>query len=456
MSETSQLLSDYAENGSETAFRELVSRYINFVYSAALRIVGGDTHLAEDVVQTVFVDLARNARKLSRDSALGGWLHRDTCFVASKMLRTDRRRAAREREALLMKLTPDHSEANLRTVAPVLDEAINNLDAEDRTAILLRFFEQHDFRAIGAALGSNEDAARMRVNRALQKLQLTLKRQGISMSAVALGTALAAEAVNAAPAGLAIKVASAALATSLATGAATTAIKIMAFTKTHAAIAGAIVTIAITTPLFVMHEARLKSNAELELAKAKKQLAALADDNANLSNNLADAQTAQEKQMRELLKLRGVVRSTDTKRTASTRPTRQSTAPTPTAAADSDQNQEPYWASRGRDSRNIVTMLIMHANEHGGKLPQNVDDLNAYSGNYPLSGTNQFDIVYQGSLNDLKNPSETIVLREPQPVRTPQGKWAKVYGFADGHAELHEEPTGDFQTYEKEHGIASR
>ena len=142
---------------------------------------------------------------------LGGWLHRDTCFVAGKILRTERRRAAREREAALMNSTPDHSEANLRSIAPVLDDAINNLDAEDRTAILLRFFEQHDFRTIGAALGSNEDAARMRVNRALQKLHLTLKRQGVSMSAAALGTALAAEAVSAAPVGSRqIKVASAA------------------------------------------------------------------------------------------------------------------------------------------------------------------------------------------------------------------------------------------------------
>jgi hypothetical protein len=82
MSETSQLLAEYVDNGSETAFRELVSRYIGLVYSSALRMAGGDAHLAEDICQTVFIDLARNASKLSRDSALGGWLHRNACFVA--------------------------------------------------------------------------------------------------------------------------------------------------------------------------------------------------------------------------------------------------------------------------------------------------------------------------------------------------------------------------------------
>lgn len=456
MSETSQLLADYAENGSETAFRELVSRYISFVYSSALRLVGGDAHLAEDVCQNVFVDLARNAKKLSRETMLGGWLHRDTCFVAGKLLRTERRRAAREREAAFMNSTQDHSEANLRAVAPVLDEAINTLDADDRAAILARFFEQKDFRAIGAALGSNEDAARMRVNRALQKLHLTLKRQGISMSAAALGTALTAEAVSAAPAGLAIKVASAAFATSITTGAATTAIKIMAITKTHAAIIGAVVTIAVTTPLFLMHEAKIKSDAELQLARSHKQLASLADDNASLSNSLADANASMDRQTRELLRMRSAGRANDKKATAaayrSQSASPQTAAPQPTP----NDNQEPAWAGRAHDSRNIATMLIMHANEHNGQLPQNVEDLGKFADTYQLTGTNQFEIVYHGSMNDIKDPANTIIVRESQPLPTADNQWAKVYGFADGHSELHTEPNGHFESYEKEHGLAAR
>jgi len=88
MTDSRKLLEDYVENGSETAFRELVSRYINLVYSTAVRLVDSDTHLAEDVVQTVFMDLARQARALSKDVMLGGWLHRHTCFVAAKAMRS--------------------------------------------------------------------------------------------------------------------------------------------------------------------------------------------------------------------------------------------------------------------------------------------------------------------------------------------------------------------------------
>jgi len=59
---------------------------------------------------------------------------------------------------------------------------------------------------VGEALGSSEDAARMRVNRALQKLEIILKQRGVTASAAALGAALMAQAVAAAPSGLAASV----------------------------------------------------------------------------------------------------------------------------------------------------------------------------------------------------------------------------------------------------------
>jgi Sigma-70 region 2 len=102
MTTSQQLLAEYRAHGSEAAFQELVNRYTDLVYSTALRLVGGDTHRAEDVAQTVFVDLARQARKLSAQTMLGGWLYRDTCFAAAKAMRGERRRQAREQEAVRM------------------------------------------------------------------------------------------------------------------------------------------------------------------------------------------------------------------------------------------------------------------------------------------------------------------------------------------------------------------
>ncbi len=238
MTDHQSLLAEYVQTGSDSAFRELVSRYVDLVYSTALRLVGADTHCAEDVAQTVFADLARLAKTLPADVKLGGWLHRDTCFVAANLMRGERRRKSRERQATEMNALQNHSETDYSLVAPILDEAINELGEADRTAILLRFFEQQDFRAVGQALGSNEDAARMRVIRALEKLEHYLKRRGITTTAATLGVVLAANAVQAAPVGLAVTISTAAAleGTTLASATTTTAIKTIAMTTTKKAL----------------------------------------------------------------------------------------------------------------------------------------------------------------------------------------------------------------------------
>ena len=218
MTDSQKLVADYVERGSEAAFRELVTRYVDLVYSTAFRLVDRDSHLAQDVSQTVFVDLARMARTLSNDVMLGGWLHRHTCFVAAKTMRGERRRQSRERQAVEMNALEEHSKADFSEVVPLLDEAINELGEEDRKAVLLRFFEQYDFRKIGVAIGSNEDAARMRVNRAVEKLQSLLERRGVTSTAAALSMVLSVNAVQAAPIGLSIVIANTTLAATTAAG----------------------------------------------------------------------------------------------------------------------------------------------------------------------------------------------------------------------------------------------
>ena len=221
MNDSQQLLRQYRETGSESAFRELVDRYVNLVYSTALRSVGGDAHRAQDVGQIVFADLARKASKISPDVMLGGWLHRHTCFTAANVMRGERRRQVREQQAMEMKAMHEETAPDFSQIAPVLDDAINALGDEDRAAILLRFFEQRDFRTVAERLGINEDTARMRVRRALEKLESLLKRKGIITTASALGIAVSTHAIQAAPTGFAAVAATAALAGT--TAAATTA-----------------------------------------------------------------------------------------------------------------------------------------------------------------------------------------------------------------------------------------
>src|SRR5579862_672202 len=102
MTESQTLLADYVVTESEAAFQGLVGRYVDLVYSTAVRMVGGDTHLAKDVTQTVFIDLARKARTLGGEVLLGGWLHHHTVFVASTAVRRERRWRLPEKKAAEM------------------------------------------------------------------------------------------------------------------------------------------------------------------------------------------------------------------------------------------------------------------------------------------------------------------------------------------------------------------
>src|ERR1700761_5685031 len=91
-----ELLREFARTNSEDAFAELVKRHVNLVYSAALRQVNGDAHLAQDVTQSVFSDLARKAAWLSRRQSLSGWLYTSAHFAAAKVIRAETRRRNRE------------------------------------------------------------------------------------------------------------------------------------------------------------------------------------------------------------------------------------------------------------------------------------------------------------------------------------------------------------------------
>jgi len=304
------LLAEYSKTGSEEAFRELVSRYVDLVYSAAVRLVNGDEQLAEDVTQTVFADLARMAGKLSRESMLGGWLHRHTCFVASKMMRSERRRLARERQAVEMNASEDHSAENFALIAPVLDEAVNQLGVEDRTAIMLRYFEQKDFKSVGEALGSNEEAARKRVDRALTKLESLLKLRGVALSGAALATTLAAQTVTAAPAGFALTISTAALASAAAgTGTTLTVLQIMSMTKLKIGIITAVVAAGVAIPWVMQHNTQAKLNEVSEaLRKQREQTSHLVEENGRLSNLVAQtASTPAAAPSSDTMKLRGEV-----------------------------------------------------------------------------------------------------------------------------------------------------
>ena len=235
------LLRQYAAGKSEDAFTALVNRHLNLIYSAALRQVRS-AQLAEEVAQSVFSDLARSAAKLKPDTILTAWLYEVARRTAIDLVRKESRRQLRERAALEM--TAMNSTASDWTqLEPLLDEAMDALEATDRAAVLLRYFENKSLRDVGQALGTTDDAAQKRVSRAVERLRAFFALRGVSVGAGGLAAVISANAVQAAPAGLAATISSAAILAGTTITTTVTATKAIAMTTLQKTIVTATVAI---------------------------------------------------------------------------------------------------------------------------------------------------------------------------------------------------------------------
>src|ERR1035441_407073 len=195
ISEDMRLVREYAESNSEQAFASLVSQHVNLVYSVALRQVH-DPHLAEEITQAVFIVLARKAKSLSPKTILSGWLCRTARNVSANTLKIQRRRQFREQESQMQSILNESDSDDWSQIAPLLDEALNCLGTKEHDAVVLRFLDGKELKHVGAAMGTTEDGARMRVNRGLEKLRAFFTKRGVSLSTAAIAGAVSANSVD--------------------------------------------------------------------------------------------------------------------------------------------------------------------------------------------------------------------------------------------------------------------
>ncbi len=387
----SALLREYVERDSEEAFAALVTRHVNKVYSVALRLTG-NPHSAEEITQAVFVILARKSRQLGKRVILSGWLYQTARLTAVTFIRGGIRRARREQEACMQTaLNENESEAWMQ-IAPLLDAAMAGLNETDRHAVVMRFFDGKSIREVAAALGANEEAAKKRVSRALEKLRAFFAKRGVSSTTAIIAEAISANSVQAAPVALAKSVTAVAMAKGATAGGSTLtliqgALKIMAWTKAKTAVvAGAILILATGTTTVVIKHYSHHSFGEPPLTPA----------------NMASFQKESTKLVHDI---------------------------------------------------KMATMACMlFAMDHRNQLPASFAQLNAWQQQTSLSDAD-WEFVAGGDKHSFTNPAKTIYVMEKEPRRSPDGKFVKVYATVDGRVFLITSPAEDFTAVEKQRGF---
>jgi RNA polymerase sigma factor (sigma-70 family) len=464
-----QLLQAYAASRSEAAFAELVHRHIDLVYSAALRMVC-DSHQAEDVTQGVFVALAQNARQLTQHPVLSGWLHRTTQNLAANAVRTNVRRQTREQEAAAMnELLSAGSDVSWEQIAPHLDAALGELSEPDRDAVLLRYFEKKSAQEMAERLGISDEAAQKRVSRAVERLREFFAKRGVTVGASGLVIVISANAVQAAPVGLAVTISAAALAGTLTATTLATKTALMTMNwinaKSIAAIAASALVAGTGTYLVQQQEANRLRNENQSFAALQQQLTGERDAALTVSTANIDELERLRREKGELLRLRGEVGTLRTqareleKLREHNRQLQTSLAKVSQAAQHSETDpeadlQRQVVIAKLNDAKLLVLGLHMYASDNQNRLPADINQASNYWANagHRLTETNQFELVIQGSLTSITNPSTVIAVREKE-ASLVNGKWVKAYGFADGHSEYKREPPEGFDAWEKQHMI---
>ncbi|MBI1178401.1 sigma-70 family RNA polymerase sigma factor [bacterium] len=449
------LLARFRNHRDDAAFRQLVERHIGMVFAVSQRVTGSREQ-AEEIAQTTFARLADRSEEITRETVLAGWLYQTARRLALSAVRSDTRRRQREQIAAAM----NFNEPGPDTVAEHLESAMDQLKPEDRDALVLRFFEDRNLRDVGQELGLSEDAARMRVNRALEKLRGIFGKLGIAGSIAWLTTTLPTSASATVPVGLAASITTAVLSgtaigtTASITHGASTTMNILNL-KTGAAVLAAAAITGTSTYLVKDHEAdHVKS--ELQAANESRSQLMTDKDQAAAAIKLRDDQIEQLKnEVADLPRLRGQLDSAD--RTIAqltvvkeqydqlTRMLKEGALKPPSNFASILEQTEGLanvreWHAKERYAQLLAQALATAADQDGGMFPSSIEAAKAFMGDKFYGGArvlgilvraDDFEVSYKGKLSDIKEPEKTMLLREKEPVRYFNKMPSRTCLFAD-------------------------
>ena len=456
-----ELLKRYATTGAEEPFAELVRRHLNLVWGAAKR-VSGNAEPARDVAQIVFTDLARKAAQLSSTTVLEGWLYRAACHAASKQIRTEIRRGQREQLAMhdqqLHSPSADEVKA-VEALQSVLDAGLAELSEPDRDAVVVRFLAGRSFAEVGRILGTNDDAAQKRVQRALERLRESFRKRGVPVGGGLVAAALVSAGSQAAPAGLTALVTTAALAGAATAGWGTVSIIALMKTKLAVGILGGVAVAA----AFVWQQRNVNRIGE-ENAALRRQVAGLAAEAESQKASpaaVADGELARLRdEHAELLRLRGEIArmrpagETDLTKRLQSAESRATQAQAKADYLESWARFSAHQASMINASKILGLAARTFAADNQHRLPTTFEEMKSemnLSAEGLFSGRISPDLFefYAHERLVTEEEGQMILFREKAPRPTPDGQFERTYCLVDGSVQNVPSPNGDSSEFEK-------
>jgi RNA polymerase sigma-70 factor (ECF subfamily) len=182
MEESDPALVDRVLNGDRDAFQMLVERHSRSVFQLGYRMTGNQED-AEDIVQETFLRAFRNLKRYESRSSFSTWLYRIAANYSLDMLRSRRRFVDCERrddsagwlDGIVSQYPSAHQLAFSGQIRNNIEKAMNELTVVERTAFILRHYQNFSIEQIGAALGVGENAAKHSIFRAVRKLRRALE-----------------------------------------------------------------------------------------------------------------------------------------------------------------------------------------------------------------------------------------------------------------------------------------
>ncbi|MBE7557481.1 sigma-70 family RNA polymerase sigma factor [bacterium] len=189
-----QLLAAYA-GGDSQAFRVLVERWQSRILNFLYRLVG-DLHLAQDLRQEVFVRVARAAPTYLAQDKFSSWIYR----IALRVAQTAMRKVGRERNRVVsldayenpdpdLNVTPLQVESDVpgpvaaleeAELARLLREGVEQLPDAERLVLVMRHYQDLNFREISEILDVPESTLKSRFYKAMERMRRYLRRVGVS------------------------------------------------------------------------------------------------------------------------------------------------------------------------------------------------------------------------------------------------------------------------------------